>query len=322
VHSIGFIRNLSVATVVLLLHTLPSFAQNTIKIEFDTDHPDAQGQSSVGDPQFSSDDTNFSSRGWQGDPADTPPTTPGSRIQNRSHFTITDIHIKLINPDKYGKSYKFDPASTGGKAFPDVKPGPGVAQANVSPEITANGTEITFKGGNIKPKDWFWTLIPMSSDFRGGKGLYAGRLTPIHEDDFAQGGQNKKKTDGKCQTIYDNWNTLGVGNAGATPTFTVDKGQPNVLCYVQTYHWNIGSNPVGTIQLKSSGGQVIGPIQAQGSPGSLGRQNVDWTATPATPTPLPVGVYTIIDSGAATWSQNSSSQGFGFARVWVQPGGQ
>jgi hypothetical protein len=167
-------------------------AQQTIKIEFDDvvkggKHDDAQGGATVGDPNFQKDDVPFTSRDWPGRPAvgNRPAKTPGSKITNGSQYTITDLHIKLINPDKNGKNYKFDPNSTGGGAFPDKK-GPGVAKGDESPEISPDGTEITFRGGNIKPDDSFWSRIPLSSDFEGGKGLYKGRLTPTHEPKKAE----------------------------------------------------------------------------------------------------------------------------------------
>jgi len=205
------------------------FAQQTIKVEFDDvvpgdKHDNADGSATLDDRMFSKDDMPFSSRGWPGGPAQpavpagpggvppaqpaVPAATPGSKLKNGSHFTINDVHIRLINPDKYGKNYTFDPNSTGGGAFPDKKAGPGVAKADVSPEISPDGTEITFKSGNIPPGGAFWSLIPKSSDIPVGigapgvgKGLYRGRLTPTH----VQGG-GLLEVSGECETVFNNWN--------------------------------------------------------------------------------------------------------------------
>lgn len=175
------------ATLTLFIYPKCASAQQTITVELDNvvkggKHDDAQGGATVGDPNFQKDDTTFTSRGFTGRPASPgrAAKTKGSKITNGSQYTITDLHIKLINPDKNGNNYKFDPKSTGGGAFPDKK-GAGIAKADESPEISPDGTEITFKGGNIKPDESFWSYIPLSSDFEGGKGSYKGRLTPTHE---------------------------------------------------------------------------------------------------------------------------------------------
>jgi hypothetical protein len=114
--------------------------------------------------------------------------------------------------------------------------------------------------------------------------------------------------------FFNNTNTGGVGNNPSAPTmFTVNA--PVVVNYIQTYHWNFGQGArAGRIGLRDQSGFVYGPFNAAATPGSGGRQNVNWVAN-SIAVALPAGSYTVVDSDPGTWSQNAQSQGRGFAIV-------
>lgn len=97
----------------------------------------------------------------------------------------------------------------------------------------------------------------------------------------------------------------------AVTTFTLDRAL--YLTQITTYHWNAGNGAApGTISLRAPDGRILGPWVAEGRPGS-GAQNVNWVARPDLL--LSPGIYTVIDSDPATWSQNAGTGGAGF--VWV-----
>jgi len=130
---------------------------------------------------------------------------------------------------------------------------------------------------------------------------------------------------GKQITLFDNTNGNGVNNGGAPPSFSTG-GKAYCLTYIQTYHWNGGSGaPPGTLGLKRTGGAgslpvEAGPFTAKASPGQNNAPNVNWYVyVPQSPPQVIDGDYTCSDSGAATWSSNSSSGGAGFCIVYVVP---
>ena len=136
-------------------------------------------------------------------------------------------------------------------------------------------------------------------------------------------GGGPREVEGDCETIFNNYNIGAVLNNAASPTFTIAEEDPNILCYIDTYHWNNarGARPVGTIGLQPLNGQVLGPWQALGSPGQGGVQNAAWRATPPQPAvQLRPDTYSVIDSNPPTWSHNNQSRAFGFAKVWVRHG--
>jgi len=126
---------------------------DTISVQFDDNaggkHDNSQGQGAIGDANFG-EYAAFSSRAFKN----------GSLIKNASDIVLKDLHLKLTSGDT------FDPNSTGGAAFPD------------KPVLSDDKTEIWFSGGNVKPGDSFWSMIPKSADFEGGVGKYQGRATP------------------------------------------------------------------------------------------------------------------------------------------------
>jgi hypothetical protein len=113
-------------------------------------------------------------------------------------------------------------------------------------------------------------------------------------------------------TLFDSFNTSGVSNGpSAAAVFSVSSAV-NVT-EITTYHWNNGSGSTpGTISLRHSDGTVYGPWTAVfNMPGA--RSNTFWTASPNAS--IKAGTYTVIDSGTATWSHNSTSGNAGFVLV-------
>ncbi len=111
-------------------------------------------------------------------------------------------------------------------------------------------------------------------------------------------------------------NDLGVQNGGTSPSWIVKK--PLRVTKIQTYHWNDahGAGP-GTIGLRGADGTAYGPWQAEGVPGMNDVPNAYWVVNPNQV--VEPGVYKVIDSDPATWSQNSESQGLGFTFIFAEP---
>lgn len=128
---------------------------------------------------------------------------------------------------------------------------------------------------------------------------------------------------GKQITLFDNTNGGLVNSGGAPPSFNTG-GKAYCVTYIQTYHWNSGSGaPPGTLGLKRSGGTgaaEVGPFPAKASPGANNAPNVNWYVYVRQSPPQVIdGSYTCSDSGATTWSANSSSGGAGFCIVYAVP---
>lgn len=141
----------TLAIAALIITVQPSFSQQ-IMVSFDTNpggvHDNAEGRGAIGDVNFGN-YAAFSSREFRN----------GSLIRNSSRIVLEDLHIRLTS------GQTFDPRSTGGRAFPMVM-------------ISDDGTEIWFSGGNIRPGESIWSMIPLSRPFPGGVGSYQGRATP------------------------------------------------------------------------------------------------------------------------------------------------
>lgn len=115
------------------------------------------------------------------------------------------------------------------------------------------------------------------------------------------------------RVIYTNGNIYTVYNAPSNPTrFSID--QPMIITSISTYHWNNarGARP-GNISLRDGRGNMLGPWVAAGSPGMNGVPNANWTVKPNIR--LEPGVYTVVDSDNATWSQNPTSQRAGMVTI-------
>ncbi len=117
-------------------------------------------------------------------------------------------------------------------------------------------------------------------------------------------------------TIFDTFNTAGVGNKPTAPTTFTLRG-PHVITQIMTYHWNNGRGMApGTIALKDQAGKIYGPWPAKATAGS-GAPNVFWTVNPNVR--VPAGTYTVVDSDPATWSMNGASGNRGFAQIQGHP---
>ena len=123
----------------------------------------------------------------------------------------------------------------------------------------------------------------------------------------------------KPQTIFTNWNISGVTSGPTAPT-VFETLYPLRITYVNTYHYHFGRGAhAGTIALRHSDGTLYGPWQAHGVLSS-GAPDGTWEVRPNIV--IKPGTYTVVDSNPATWSQNPSSGGRGFAevhgyQVWV-----
>jgi hypothetical protein len=181
-----------VAPLLSALIATPSLAA-TIKVEFDDNaggkNDGARGRGAVGDANFGA-NAPFSSRGFEADPTK-PGSKKGSLIRNASGKVLKDLHLKLTSAGD-----TFDPASTGGGAFPNVM-------------LSADKKEIWFDGGNIKPGEDVYSFIPKSADFIGGVGKYEGRATapppppPPKKDEKKQSVAPKAGNDVNPQIAYD-----------------------------------------------------------------------------------------------------------------------
>jgi S-layer protein (TIGR01567 family) len=124
--------------------------------------------------------------------------------------------------------------------------------------------------------------------------------------------QTKAVETKESSVIYDSWNTGSVNsNPTCSPFFTITK--PQMVTYIDTYHWNSGAGaPGGTICLRDGYGTQFGPWEI-----NIGLDQSEvpkgyWIAHPNEV--IPAGTYTIEDSDPATWSQNSDSP-CGFSRI-------
>lgn len=114
------------------------------------------------------------------------------------------------------------------------------------------------------------------------------------------------------QTVFRNWNIGGVSSGPTAPT-SFETRYPIRITYVNTYHYHFGRGAhAGTIALRHSDGTLYGPWKARGVLSS-GAPDGTWEVRPNIV--IKPGIYTVVDSDPATWSQNSSSGGRGFAEV-------
>jgi hypothetical protein len=119
-----------------------------------------------------------------------------------------------------------------------------------------------------------------------------------------------------AQPVFDNGNALGVKEGGKSPRVKIT--QDIVVTQISTYHYNKGKGAApGNLSLQSESGTTYGPWQAAGAVGQGNVPNAFWVAKPDAA--VPAGTYTIIDSDPGTWSQNSKSNGFGFATIQGSP---
>jgi len=69
----------------------------------------------------------------------------------------------------------------------------------------------------------------------------------------------------ESEVIYNSWNKGSVDNKPTcSPFFTIDK--PQMITYIDTYHWNHGTDaPGGTISLRNGYGKLYGPWEVETS---------------------------------------------------------
>lgn len=112
--------------------------------------------------------------------------------------------------------------------------------------------------------------------------------------------------------IFNSWNLGSVDNGPTcSPFFTID--EPQMITYIDTYHWNYGQGaPGGNIALRDGYGTIYGPWEAETSQDGGNVPNGYWIVHPNEV--IPSGSYTIEDSDPETWSKNSESP-CGMAKV-------
>ena len=116
----------------------------------------------------------------------------------------------------------------------------------------------------------------------------------------------------ESKVIYDSWNLGYVDNTPTcSPFFTT--AEPQMVTYIDTYHWNYGAGaPGGTISLRNGRGVLYGPWEAESALDQGEVPKGYWIAHPNEV--IPAGTYIVEDSDPATWSQNSESP-CGFTKV-------
>ena len=116
----------------------------------------------------------------------------------------------------------------------------------------------------------------------------------------------------ESEVIYDSWNLDSVdNNPTCSPFFTTT--EPQMITYIDTYHWNYGTGaPGGTVSLRNGDGTLYGPWEAESAIDQGEVPKGYWIAHPNEV--IPAGTYTVEDSDPATWSQNSESP-CGFSKI-------
>jgi S-layer protein (TIGR01567 family) len=124
--------------------------------------------------------------------------------------------------------------------------------------------------------------------------------------------QNKAIESKESKVIYNSWNTGSVNsNPTCSPFFTIT--EPQMITYIDTYHWNSAAGaPGGAISLRDGYGTQYGPWEVDTSFDQSEVPKGYWIYHPNEV--IPAGTYTIEDSDPATWSQNSESP-CGFSKV-------
>jgi hypothetical protein len=98
-----------------------------------------------------------------------------------------------------------------------------------------------------------------------------------------------------------------VFNQPTKPTLVLF-AKPSHISQIFDYHFDNGHvTKPGTIGLLAPNGHLFGPYHATA-------QDLNWGISPNLT--VPAGTYTIVDSDPATWSQDQTSGGRGFTRVY------
>lgn len=114
---------------------------------------------------------------------------------------------------------------------------------------------------------------------------------------------------GPVKLIVEQFYRDGVQGGNGTPATFSTEGKRYCLTHIATYHWNDGKGAPegGAIGVVDASGRAVGggPWKAVATP-ATGGVLANWEADPtATPVVLD-GVYTVVDSGPATWSWSKS----------------
>ena len=126
--------------------------------------------------------------------------------------------------------------------------------------------------------------------------------------------------------LFDNYNVEAVDNGGAPPTFTTDGHF--CLTSIATYHWDngVGAAPgslgLTGIEVAPGFATTVGPLEATGTSGQGGAQDVNWVAyASSSPTPTLVdGTYACQDSEQTSWSPEHGLRGFWLLSSRGHPG--
>lgn len=130
-------------------------------------------------------------------------------------------------------------------------------------------------------------------------------------------GQTTVSCPGAEILFFDNWDTSRLGALnGGKPTEVNFGSDSYCITRIATYHWNggKGASP-GTISLQDATGRIVGTWQARSSSGQLNAPDVNWDVFPPAGT-VASGRNTVFDSDPSTWSQNGTTNGFGFVKIW------
>lgn len=143
-----------------------------------------------------------------------------------------------------------------------------------------------------------------------GAGFARVRVAPLVETVDSNTGKSLKRS--PEITFFKNGNIYAVNNGGSQPSFTVRV--PTLVTKVGNYHWNYGRGArPGTIALRHEDGTTYGPWQSNGRSGQGGAPEAYWECS--VDTVIKPGVYRVVDSDPATWSQNELTNGAGISEI-------
>lgn len=120
-----------------------------------------------------------------------------------------------------------------------------------------------------------------------------------------------------ARVVHTTMNASAVRN-GASEINMFSITEPTLVTYIMNYHWNNGRGKTpGMIALVHQDKTLYGPWQANGGNGQGGVPNAVWWVNPGVI--LKPGIYGVIDSDEATWSQNTISGGRGMGEIQGLP---
>lgn len=253
-----------------------------------------------------------------------PPTVPPNTLKT----------LSVISPDKISRlqGFSYQVYASDLPALTDI-PADSLSSPDASPLVLLeNG--IPFGQAHSQHKDIFEIGAGTYSHWDGGDDSVPHRIyllfsTPSNLDprtndkeykiaaprNVLPGGRHGSKI-----KIFDNTNIEAVQNGGISPLFNVPFGKAYHLLSIHTYHWNNGQGQIpGTLGIEDEAGNRK-EWQATATSGYKGAPNVNWSVDVDERIILRDinGPYKVLDSDPKTWSQNSSTQGKGFAIIWLR----